>query len=97
MRPGSNSITGRKGVSCFVKNPLSFTKRGGPSPARLQTCTNKPTPTLFQELVTERLARHTGERLDDLELTAGEGFADVNVVDQVVISLHGDFALRGFE
>ena len=52
---------------------------------------------LAEELLAERFTGNRTGRLDDLELTGGEGFADEHRVHEMVVGLHGDFTRGGRE
>src|SRR6266850_1420150 len=50
-----------------------------------------------EKFFTEWFAGDIVHRLDDFELTAGQGLADESVINQVVVFLHGDLACRTFK
>src|ERR1043165_9587539 len=93
----------RRSTFVIGSNYVSFCERGGTHTipplqglltqgALIQTCR------LFrQKLFAEGFALHAFESLDDLELASRQRLADEDVVNQVMVLLHGDFARGAFE
>src|SRR5687767_8759130 len=85
------------GVSSLMLDSCQKGGAGMETRPASNTYKQKPGGALFELTLQPRLAINVGEGLQDLELTIGLGFADVDVLRQMHVLLRGDLATGAIE